>query len=620
MKRRLNKAVFPALCLLAALAFAGGCNFVMGPDEPEGGDGGNLSISLGGPASPESRAITSGADLPDDVLATLRYDLVLTGPDGGVRNESVSGTEILSMTVAVGAWRIDARAYKEDGLAGTGSLSFRVKPGLNTVWVPMYINGGYFDIAAASPINNGTVTAGCGAAFPGTTITLTVTPEAGYRLKAGTLKYWYGGSGYDPAGSGLIYTFAMPMDNVTVSAEFEALPSDIYSITGTITTDAPPGGLASGAGVQLQQGGTNVGGPVSTDGNGVYTITGVPAGIGYTIEVSLTGYTTGVSSLFDVAGNETGKNLELLKITVPVYTISGTITTNNPGGAAVGAGVQLKQGVTTVGGPVSTDAGGVYTITSVPAGNGYTIEVSLSGYTTDTISSFDITTGNVMGKNLELVRIVYTVSFNSNSGSTTPPDQTIAEGGKAAAPTAPVKTGLTLDGWYKEAALTNLWNFATDTVTGNITLHANWTATVTFNANGGSTTPPTQNIAEGGKAAAPAAPVKTGLTLDGWYKEAALASLWNFATDTVTGDMTLHAKWTATVTFNANGGSATPPIQTIAEGGKAAAPATYPTKTNHVFAGWYKESTCDNPWDFAADTVTAAGTVKRVGRRRPGNL
>jgi hypothetical protein len=35
------------IMLAAALALAGGCTFIMGPDEPEG-VGGNLSISLGG--------------------------------------------------------------------------------------------------------------------------------------------------------------------------------------------------------------------------------------------------------------------------------------------------------------------------------------------------------------------------------------------------------------------------------------------------------------------------------------------------------------------------------------------------------------------------------------------
>jgi uncharacterized repeat protein (TIGR02543 family) len=36
------------------------------------------------------------------------------------------------------------------------------------------------------------------------------------------------------------------------------------------------------------------------------------------------------------------------------------------------------------------------------------------------------------------------------------------------------KAGHTFAGWYKEAAYTNAWNFASDTVNANITLHAKW--------------------------------------------------------------------------------------------------------------------------------------------------
>jgi formylglycine-generating enzyme required for sulfatase activity len=185
-------------------------------------------------------------------------------------------------------------------------------------------------------------------------------------------------------------------------------PNDVgttaYTVSGTITTD-DPGGAASGAHVQLKQGGANIGNPVSTGANGTYTITGVQAGGGYTIEVSLTGYTTGTSPSFDVTGNVTGKDLMLVKITGPVYTVGGTITTNKPGGAASGAHVQLKQSGANAGNAVSTGANGAYTITGVPAGTGYTIEVSLSGYITGTTPSFEVTTGNVTGKNLTLVKI-----------------------------------------------------------------------------------------------------------------------------------------------------------------------------------------------------------------------
>ena len=49
--------------------------------------------------------------------------------------------------------------------------------------------------------------------------------------------------------------------------------------------------------------------------------------------------------------------------------------------------------------------------------------------------------------------------------------------------------------------------------------------------------------------------------------------------------VTLTAKWNATVTFDANGGSAVA-SQTVREGGTASSP-TAPTKSGFIFAGWY---------------------------------
>lgn len=67
----------------------------------------------------------------------------------------------------------------------------------------------------------------------------------------------------------------------------------------------------------------------------------------------------------------------------------------------------------------------------------------------------------------------YTVSFESNGGSTVEP-QTVYQGETATIPSAPTKSGHVFEGWYKEAALTNIWVFETDTVTANITLYAKW--------------------------------------------------------------------------------------------------------------------------------------------------
>jgi uncharacterized repeat protein (TIGR02543 family) len=51
----------------------------------------------------------------------------------------------------------------------------------------------------------------------------------------------------------------------------------------------------------------------------------------------------------------------------------------------------------------------------------------------------------------------------------------VAAGGNVTEPAEPAKGNHSFGGWYKEAGLLNLWDFATDTVTGNITLYAGWT-------------------------------------------------------------------------------------------------------------------------------------------------
>ena len=68
----------------------------------------------------------------------------------------------------------------------------------------------------------------------------------------------------------------------------------------------------------------------------------------------------------------------------------------------------------------------------------------------------------------------FTVTFNSNEGSAVSP-QTVEEGKRATKPDDPTRNGYLFDAWYKETALTNVWNFDADVVTADITLHAKWT-------------------------------------------------------------------------------------------------------------------------------------------------
>lgn len=103
---------------------------------------------------------------------------------------------------------------------------------------------------------------------------------------------------------------------------------------------------------------------------------------------------------------------------------------------------------------------------------------------------------------------------------------------------------------------------------------------------------------------------RTGYTFGGWNK--ANGTAWDHASDTVTDNITLYAKWTAntyTVTFDSTGGSAVD-AQPVAYGEKAKKPAA-PQKTGYAFGGWYLG---EEAYDFAAVvtedmTLTAKWTV-----------
>jgi uncharacterized repeat protein (TIGR02543 family) len=225
----------------------------------------------------------------------------------------------------------------------------------------------------------------------------------------------------------------------------------------------------------------------------------------------------------------------------------------------------------------------------------------------------DVVTANttLYARWISVYATTYTVAFESNGGSAVDP-QTVEEGGKVAQVTAPAYPGHNFKGWYGDEECTEKWDFETDTVTQDTTLYAKWAAiyTVTFNSNGGSAVDPQEvEVEEGDKVTQPNAPNRVGYAFAGWYRDAAYASAWNFASDVVTANTTLYAKWALvyTVTFTANGGSDISP-QTVAHGSTAAQPAA-PTRDGYAFMGWYKEATLTTLWNFANDVVTANITL-----------
>lgn len=138
------------------------------------------------------------------------------------------------------------------------------------------------------------------------------------------------------------------------------------------------------------------------------------------------------------------------------------------------------------------------------------------------------------------------------------------------------------------------------------------TYTVTFESNGGSAVTAIANVEANSTITAPTNPTRSGYTFDGWYKDVALTDDWVFATDVVTANITLYAKWTViptfTVTFQSNGGTAVAAITNVANNSLITAP-TNPTRANYTFAGWFKETGLTNQWNFGSDRVTANITL-----------
>jgi uncharacterized repeat protein (TIGR02543 family) len=187
-----------------------------------------------------------------------------------------------------------------------------------------------------------------------------------------------------------------------------------------------------------------------------------------------------------------------------------------------------------------------------------------------------------------------TVTFNSNGGTPASMTQTVVRGSLVSEPDPPPeKAGHAFEGWYKEPALTNQWNFPAGIVTSDITLYAKWdinTYTVTFDANIDTPGPGPQSIAHGGLVSRPTDVVKAGHTLEGWYQTPNFSGPeWDFLSGAVTADMTLYAKWSANsylISYHANGGAGADYQQSAVYGSSVTLLPRGFTRANAYFSGW----------------------------------
>jgi len=200
------------------------------------------------------------------------------------------------------------------------------------------------------------------------------------------------------------------------------------------------------------------------------------------------------------------------------------------------------------------------------------------------------------------------VTFNAEGGSgSTPGSQTIACGTPTTQPSDPTLTGYTFQGWYTASSGGTKWNFATDTVTSNLTLYAQWAPvaeTVTFDSQGGSAVP-AQTVSYGAVVPRPEDPSRTGYTFAGWFSAASGGSVYDF-TSSVTSSFTLYAQWALvaeTVTFDSQGGSAVP-AQTVSYGAAAPRPGD-PSRAGYTFAGWFSAASGGSVYDFTSPVTSS---------------
>lgn len=212
------------------------------------------------------------------------------------------------------------------------------------------------------------------------------------------------------------------------------------------------------------------------------------------------------------------------------------------------------------------------------------------------------------------------VTFDSNGGVVSYGTDNVTYNSPVNAPPVPTRSNYNFGGWYTDSACTIAYNF-TAPVMQDITLYAKWNVIphslsfdlVLLSATGGPSTT-TFNQHEGCSLPS-GTPTCSGLTFAGWYSDSSYTTAVISIPIGTNHDVTLYAKWTATVTFYKNDGTTT--VHTtqndIDYGGYATTPSN-PSWTDHRFLGWYADSACTTEFDCTTqqimqDTSVYAGWI-----------
>lgn len=148
-----------------------------------------------------------------------------------------------------------------------------------------------------------------------------------------------------------------------------------------------------------------------------------------------------------------------------------------------------------------------------------------------------------------------------------------------------------------------------ETLSGTASVTAKTKYTVTYNANGGSSTPSSQTKWYGTALTLASAISRTGYTFQGWATSSGGGVAYKAgASYTANASVTLYAVWKAntyTITYNANNGSGAPASQTKTHGVTLVLSKVIPTRANYTFLGWSTSSSATSATYAAGANFTS---------------
>lgn len=211
-------------------------------------------------------------------------------------------------------------------------------------------------------------------------------------------------------------------------------------------------------------------------------------------------------------------------------------------------------------------------------------------YTANTVVTSDIT---VYAK--WTVNPVYTVTYNCDGGTAVGTQHvTLPATTVETLPAEPVKTGYIFGGWYTAINGGGTPFTASTPVNSDLTIYAKWNSysySVNYDSQGGSVVgsdavnSPAITINS-----LPTAPDKTGYLFGGWHTAPNGAGTVFTATNIVSNNTTVFAKWNSynyTVFFDSQGGTAISSKTVASPSTTIDVLPTEPTRTGYIFGGWF---------------------------------